>query len=415
MSLNHGHRGFLPRHVCVRCIEVKSVACSGFAVRCYWIDVDLATFIDTERAAIVAEWEAFARTLLPAARNMTAVALRDHADEILSAIVRDMKSHQTPSEQSAKGRGQGEGRYLEEVGQLHARLRLDGGFKLGQVVAEYRALRASVLRLWESRDTDPAGLMRFNESIDAALTEAVDCFANTTDHYRDQTLGILGHDLRNPLSAIITGSSMLIGSETLDDRTVRIAARMLTSAERMKRMINDLLDLTRTRFGDLIPVVRAPMDLYASCQQVVAELEGLRPSGGLRLTRSDVDLRGDWDADRLAQLLSNLVRNAIDHGGKDEPIDIAVDANQDEVLLEVHNGGPRIPENAFASIFEPMVRHDQREHAKKGLGLGLYIARQIAVAHGGTLDVSSNDVTGTTFKVRLPRRTQSPGQPVTRG
>src|SRR5512147_909549 len=112
--------------------------------------MDLASFIDTERSAIVAEWETFAGTLMPAARDMPAAALRDHADEILSAIVHDMRSRQTVSEQTEKAKGQHPG-HLEEVGQIHAELRIQFKFKLGQMVAEYRALRASVLRLWGDR------------------------------------------------------------------------------------------------------------------------------------------------------------------------------------------------------------------------------------------------------------------------
>lgn len=119
-------------------------------------------------------------------------------------------------------------------------------------------------------------MTRFNESIDEALTEAVKSFTETTEHYRDQSLGILGHDLRNPLSGIVMGSTLLINSQELSDKSVRIAARMLSSAKRMDRMIGDLLDLTRTRFGDLLPVLPAPIDLSPLCQQVVAELEGLR-------------------------------------------------------------------------------------------------------------------------------------------
>jgi signal transduction histidine kinase len=225
--------------------------------------MDLAEFIDAERATIVAEWETFARTLLPAAGGLTALALRDHADEILSAIVRDMKSRQSGREQAEKSKGHGDAQHLEEVGQLHAGLRIESGFGLAQMVSEYRALRASVLRLWEKTGSDPGGVTRFNEAIDEALTEAVNRFTETTEHYRDQTLGILGHDLRNPLSAIITGSTLLVHSENLDDRSLGIAARMLNSANRMDRMIGDLLDLTRTRFGDLIPVVPARIDLAA--------------------------------------------------------------------------------------------------------------------------------------------------------
>ena len=367
---------------------------------------ELAEFIDSERAEIVAEWQAFASTLTPAATGMTAIALRDHADEILTAIIRDMKSRQTDAEQAKKSKGKGQSQHMEAMGRLHATLRIEAGFKLGQLVSEYRALRASVLRLWEKKGHDPAGVTRFNEAIDEALTEAVTSFAATTDHYRDQSIGILGHDLRNPLSAIVTGATMLVGAEDLSDASVKVAARMLNSANRMNRMIGDLLDLTRTRFGDSIPIVRAPIDLDPLCRQVIAELAGRRAAGAMQFTAKG-DLRGEWDGDRIAQVLSNLVRNAIQHGAASGPIAIVADGGDGddaEVSLRVHNDGPPIPANALASIFEPMVRHVGNEHTNDGLGLGLYIAWQVVLAHGGTLDATSSDASGTTFTVHLPRR-----------
>lgn len=365
--------------------------------------MNLADFIDAERVTIVAEWETFARSLLPAAGDMTALALRDHVDEILSAVVSDMTTHQSRREQAEKSKGRGYAQHLEEVGQLHAGLRIESGFGLAQMVAEYRALRASVLRLWEKQGTDPAGVTRFNEAIDEALTEAVNRFTETTEHYRDQTLGILGHDLRNPLFAIITGSSLLVTSEKLDDRELGIAARMLRSAERMNRMIGDLLDLTRTRFGDLIPVVPVPTDLVPLCRQVVAELEGMRPDGVAIRFNGKGDLSGEWDGDRLAQALSNLIRNAIQHGAATEPITVSATDHGGEILLEVHNSGKAIPASAQATIFEPMVRHVGDDRKNTGLGLGLYIAAQIVLAHGGTLEVESTAADGTTFSMHLPR------------
>ena len=365
--------------------------------------MDLANFIDSERMAIVGEWETFARTLLPAAEGMNSKALRDHADEILTAMVRDMRSRQTAAEQAEKSKGHGDAQNLGAIGQVHAALRIEFGFKLGQMVAEYRALRASVLRLWEKKGSDPAGVTRFNEAIDEALTEAVASFTETTEHYRDQSLGILGHDLRNPLSAIISGSTLLIGSDKLDDRSVSIAARMLNSANRMNRMIGDLLDLTRTRFGDAIPVLRKPMDLDPLCRQVIAELEGLRASGGIYFEPQG-DLRGDWDFDRIAQVLSNLVRNAIQYGGKDDAIRLLAQDKGAEVLVAVHNGGRTIPPAALTTIFDPMVRHAAKDHTNTGLGLGLYIASQIVASHGGKIIATSTDAAGTTFSVRLPRR-----------
>jgi len=370
--------------------------------------LELAEFIDKERLTIVAEWESFARTLLPAADGLNALALRDHADEILTAIIRDMRSRQTKTEQAEKSKGRGEARRLGEMGEIHATLRIEIGFRLGQMVAEYRALRASVLRLWERVGGDPGGVTRFNESIDEALTVAVDSFTETTERYRDQSLGILSHDLRNPLSGIILGATMLMRpqgrdrSEVRDDGNVSvICKRILNSARRMDRMIGDLLDLTRTRFGKQIPMTRAPIDLDPLCRQVLAELEGQCP-GRLRFS-SEGDLRGEWDGDRIAQVLSNLLRNAIQHGGTEDPITLVAMGGADEVVLKVQNGGPAIPQEALPHIFEPMVRHVEDEQTNTGLGLGLFIAFHVVMAHEGKLDVTSTAGSGTTFTARLPR------------
>jgi signal transduction histidine kinase len=362
----------------------------------------LADFIDEDRLPIVAEWEAFALSLTPAATGMTPSALRDHADEILTAIIDDMRSQQTDAEQAEKSKGRGTAQRLGPISKIHAALRIEDGFKLGQVLAEYRALRASVLRLWEAAGADGPGVTRFNESVDEALTEAVSSFTKTTEQFRDQSLGILGHDLRNPLSAIIMGSTLLVGTDGLDDKSVRVAARMLNSANRMNRMIGDLLDLTRTRSGDRIPVVRVPMNLEPLCRQVVAELEGVARVGKLRFTAQG-DLHGEWDHDRLAQVFSNLVRNAIQHGAPNDPILLVARDDGDTVCVTVHNAGPPIAERALTTIFEPMVRHVADEKTNAGLGLGLYIASQIVLAHGGTLEATSTEERGTTFSARLPR------------
>jgi signal transduction histidine kinase len=135
----------------------------------------------------------------------------------------------------------------------------------------------------------------------------------------------------------------------------------------------------------------------------------LRPAGGgVRFTGKG-DLTGEWDGDRIAQVLSNLVRNAVQHGGATDLITLAAEDNGSEVLLEVHNGGPPIPEGVQATMFEPMVRHAGDDHKTTGLGLGLYIASQIVLAHGGSLNVKSTEADGTTFAVRLPRRVSKGG------
>jgi signal transduction histidine kinase len=369
--------------------------------------ITLADFIHEQRQTIVAEWQQFAQTLLPAAEAMNGIALRDHADEILTEVVRDMRSQQTTEEQAEKSKGRGTAQRLEAIGKIHAALRIENGFKLAQLVAEYRALRASVLRLWAARtDGDANGVTRFNEAIDEALVEAVALFAKTSEHYRDQTLGILGHDLRNPLTAVIAVSTMLISDPELDRTTVRKAAGVLHSAaNRMNRMISDLLDLTRTRSGDTIPVAPTAIDLEPLCRQVVAELGASLPEGRLRLTAKG-NLQGQWDGDRISQVISNLVRNAIEHGASGEPIDLVAEDLGDEVGLSVRNAGRPIPLHAQLTIFDPMVRHVGNERLDAGVGLGLYIASQLVVAHRGTLRVVSTEAEGTTFTARLPRQAE---------
>jgi signal transduction histidine kinase len=368
----------------------------------------LADFILPNREKIVAEWEAFARTLLPAGERASKSSLRDHADQILEAIVVDIKSPQTAEEQSAKSKGQGEDLGVGGAGEIHAGLRIETGFRLDQVVAEFRALRASVLRLWkecpEAMDGDIDGVTRFNEAIDEALTDSARRYVEMLEHRRDQFLGVLGHDLRNPLNALATGASFLVDSEGLDDESARVASRMLNSATRMDRMVGDLLDLTRTSLGPGIPVVLAPMDLAPVCRQVVAELNGGHPHELLQF-ESKGDLHGEWDSDRLAQVLSNLVGNALQHGNKKAPVSLVARDDGDEVVLEVHNEGPPIPEAALSTVFDPLVRQSSEDDKTPGsLGLGLYIAEQVVVAHGGTIAVTSTQADGTTFAVHLPRR-----------
>lgn len=364
--------------------------------------MQLADFIRNNHEHILSEWEAFARTLLPAAAGMSKAGLRDHADEILTAIVQDMESLQSIEQKSAKSMGHKVGQHPGALGQLHAVLRIESGFTLAQVVAEYRALRASVFRLWKKAGPDPGGAIRFNEAIDEALSEAVERYTEKTNAYRDQLIGIVSHDLRNPLGGILLGSALLGRAEGLDDKNSRIASRIENSAKRMVRIVGDLLDLTRTRLGSEIPLVRSRTDVGPLCQMVISELEGSHPDAVIRYT-SNGNLRGDWDSDRLAQVLSNLVGNALHHGDVNKPVDVIAKDEGKQVALVVHNAGPPIPKGALNSIFEPMVHRGQDSRKTPGLGLGLFIARELVTAHGGKIDVISTDAVGTTFTVRLPR------------
>ena len=212
---------------------------------------------------------------------------------------------------------------------------------------------------------------------------------------------MLGHDLRGPLSVIVMGS-MVQEKKAPDEVSRKAAARTLDSAKRMSRMISDMLDLARARLGGGIPVTREACDLAALAERVV---EGFRVSSPDRLVelRSRGDLHGDWDADRLAQLLSNLIGNAIQHGDASQPVRCRLDgASASEVVFSIENAGA-IAADQLPRLFDPFGRGEVQRTRSEGLGLGLYIVEQIALAHGGRVDVQSPGDATTRFTVRLPR------------
>ena len=374
----------------------------------------LCDFIHQHRRTIVEEWIEFARTLKPWATGLSKKDLRDHAEELLDAIVSDMKSSQSGHQQSEKAKGRDRGGVLSGVGKKHAIDRLEGGLKLDQLVSEFRALRASVLRLWDQTESGQQDeIIRFNEAIDETLAASALWYTEKMAQTREQFLDILGHDLRDPLNSIVVGATILTKSDALDVKHVGVATRILNSAGRMNRMVSDLLDLTRTRLGVGIPVTPKPMDLTPVCQLVVAELAAIHPDCQLQF-ESKGDVHGEWDSDRLTQVISNLVANALQYGGEDGPVTVVAQAHGDEVVLRVHNEGTPIPGEARKTIFEPMTRqpaHNGDKHAS-GLGLGLYIAREIVTAHGGTRAVASTAKEGTTFTVQIPRRLPRKRRPV---
>jgi len=366
----------------------------------------LTDFIAQNHDAIIADWVEFAGTLLPWAEGRSVKSLRDHAEELLTAVVSDMEAPQTEAEKSDKSQGLTRGGSLARVGQKHAAQRLNSGFDLQQLVSEYRALRASIMRRWtEQGHGGDSDVTRFHEAIDESLAEAALGYSAMLERTREQFVGILGHDLRNPLGAIVVGATLLTTMDSLEDREVRVATRILNSANRMTRMVADLLDLTRTQLGTGIPVTLRQMDLAPVCAQVISELEIIHPGPHVRFESHGV-LLGEWDTDRLHQAISNLVANALEHGSHEGGVTVTAREQGEDVVLRVHNEGPPIPQSAQARIFEPMVREDRAlaEGPSAGLGLGLFIAREVVSAHGGTLGVTSSENDGTTFTMQLPRR-----------
>lgn len=362
----------------------------------------LAEFIHTKRAEIVKEWETFARSVSPPGRSMTVRELRDHADEILTAIVADMGVAQSAGSQAAKSKGHGDAGPLQEIGKIHAELRIDNGFKLAHMVAEYRALRASVLRLWENQGSDPVGVTRFNEAIDEALTVAVTSFADTTDEFRDEALGVLGHDLRNPLSTIVMASSSMLASDELEEGQRRMLTRIANGATRMTRIVADLIDLTQTRFGEAISITPTELDLDRLCRKVVAAEATLDADGTPLVTFAATgDLRGEWDVDRIEQALVNLMSNAITHRTRGK-VEVVAHGEGPDVVVSIRNAGHPIPPAVLAKIVEPHGRRVAGPSHRR-LALSLYVTAQITIAHGGKLTASSTAEAGTTFSLHLPR------------
>jgi signal transduction histidine kinase len=275
-----------------------------------------------------------------------------------------------------------------------------------QLVAEYRALRASVPRLW--LDAAPPGreamedIGRFNEAIDQAVAESVDFFSKEVDRWRNVFLGVLGHDLRGPLNAILMTSQLI--SKLGDGTPVsEPTARLIRSGERMKELLDDLLDYSRTSLELGLPVSPAPCDLAAVCQEEVEVQRAALPSCRIEYT-ADGATQGTWDASRIRQVVANLVTNAARYGNPASPVAVKLCGGEADVRLSVENEGPTIPPEAIEVLFEPL-RRAANGHAKAertSMGLGLFIVRQVAHAHGGMVSVDSADGR-TVFTVVLPR------------
>jgi signal transduction histidine kinase/CRP-like cAMP-binding protein len=374
----------------------------------------LAKFIVRHMDDILTEWDSFALTILPAAATMSPVSLRDHAKQILEAIAEDIQTHQTGQEQSDKSKGLA--RLLldgETAAATHGALRHLSGFDLLQLGSEYRALRASVLRLWslqasqEHNNLAFTDITRFNESVDQALAESIARYAAEVARSRDTFLAVLGHDLRSPLSALSTLVDYLLTPGVSEGKQLEAAVRIKRSATAMSAMVRDLLEYTRTQLGQGIPVAPQPSNLGQICETARDEIRAAHPDCVLHFEIAG-DLNGHFDAARLHQVLSNLLNNAIQHGAAGSPVVLTALGENDAITVQVKNHGRSIPPDALQVIFNPLVRVDSPQphpdaRLSTSLGLGLFIAREIVLAHQGSINVTSSDESGTVFTVQLPR------------
>jgi signal transduction histidine kinase len=269
---------------------------------------------------------------------------------------------------------------------------------LGLLSSCARAVRRGNLSRLPPLDGGPAELRELSVAFSTmvvALRESA--------HFKERFIGILGHDLRNPLTAIrMSGQRLARHAATLSPADARALALINRSAERMERMIGQLLDFARTRQGGTIPLLRTRCDLGTIVRTVLDELQAAHPDRPISLAVLG-DVTGLWDADRAAQVASNLLANALQHGDG-APVEVEVVDADAEVVLHVRNQGPVIPAAELPAIFDPYRSGGAGGGRHRGLGLGLYVVREVVRAHGGVVDVRSDVDEGTTFTVRLPRR-----------
>ena len=366
----------------------------------------LADFILRDMESIVAKWEAFAATRLPAAASMGSLELRDHAQQILEAVAADLSAPQSADEQAAKSMGLAPVPFpaSETAAQTHAIMRARSGYDIVQLASEYRALRASVLSLWmEACLPAPPVLqdvIRFNEAIDQAVAESIGSFAAQVDRSRNLLIGVLGHDMRSPLQTVQM-TALHLGQLNAGVEVSAAAERLIRSGARLKALLDDLVDFNRANLGLGIGIVPSQVDLGTLCAQELEQLRAAHPESRLELNIVG-DCQGSWDGKRVAQLLANLVTNAVHHGVPNATVHVRVVGETSDVRIEVSNSGPDIEPETLLQLFEPLKR-GTADPRHPGMGLGLYIVREIAEGHGGT--ASARSANGqTVFTVRLPRR-----------
>jgi signal transduction histidine kinase len=277
-----------------------------------------------------------------------------------------------------------------------------------EALRELTLLRGAVLELIRERE------LRLEAAEAATLHQAIDeillAFAERASErlaqeleLRDRFVSVLGHDLRNPISAIKLGSSMLLRDTQSAEARHRTAERIVSSSNRMLRILEDLLDFMRLRPGALPELELAPISLAELCSDVVSECLASHPRRTITFA-SEQDVRGQFDRRRLGQALAHVIASALEHSpqGSEVRVSLARDAG---ACIKVRHGGPVIPQHELGTIFDPSQRGElvkSSERPSRGLGLGLYLADQIVRAHGGRIEAESNSSTGTTFSLLLP-------------
>jgi len=399
--------------------------------------VRLPDFILANVEPILAEWESFARGIWPNGARADPAEMRDEAEEILRATAVDMQSHQTAAQQAEKSKGASrqwdEGVDLTRASSSHGAGRVASGFDLWAVVAGYRALRASVLRLWREsgpgpdlRDLDD--VTRFNESIDQSLTHAVRSYAEQVERDRqallaseqssrraaeaanrakDVFLATLSHEMRTPLNAIV-GWLSILRHQDAETRHFQEGLKVIErNTNAQVQLIDDVLDVSRIVSGKLRVDIR-PCELTDVINVAVNAMRPAAEARGITLNvRFDPSASGAWcDSLRIQQVVWNVVSNAVKFTPKGGRVDVILSREKSSFQIQVGDNGQGISPELLPHVFDRFRQADSSTRRRfAGLGLGLSIVKYIVEAHGGTVEATSpGDGKGSTFTVRLPVR-----------
>jgi signal transduction histidine kinase len=319
-------------------------------------------------------------------------AVIDHMPEFLDALAEWVDGRR---EESQRG--------FEALAKGHALTRFGFGVPLDALVREYVILRETILGrvLPAEGEGVREQLVDMNTGIDLAVYAAVVRYAARRDSVRERFVAILGHDLRTPINAIALAAQNLRGEPALTGSQTHLVSTIRRATDRVGRMISDVMDFARGRLDGGIPAEPVACDMAEILNDVIAELSMAHPHRTFELSVHG-DTRGAWDRDRVAQAMTNLVGNAVEHGR--DPIRVSAVADDHSVTTAVSNPGPPIPAERLLTLFEPFHVRDLAEapRAAQGLGLGLFIVGQIALAHGAICDVACADGV-TTFTIHWPR------------
>ncbi len=366
----------------------------------------LHEFISANMENILQEWEDFARANQPCEANLKTRELRDHARAMLENIVRVLSAGRTLPDHTIDSAGSSDDG--DSAAEVHADERLDAGFSISLLVAEYRSLRASVLRLWLADATvfsaeNAEDIIHFNEALDHTLTESVARYSESVLENSDLFVGMLGHDLRSPLQVIEFGADRLRKLEDADNKPNKMAPVVSGSLYRMKMMLDNLMDFTESRIGKGVRISISETDVAEITRNLVDEFRSVHDDCRFQHHASG-DCTGNWDGLRVGQICQNLIGNALQHGSEQGEITVTCEGTPDAVVLSVKNDGEPIPIANQKVIFELANRkHYQTGNPNKNLGLGLYIVRELVKAHNGEVSVTSAADTGTVFRVELPK------------